>query len=254
MNKIAVSAVLIVKNEAHNLRKLLPALAWCDERVIIDDFSDDDTPDVCRDFGCKIFQHKLDGFGAQKRLGVQKATHDWILSIDADEALSPNLIDEIQQILPVADENIGGYAIRRKHIFMGKIFHHSAESKKFYIRLFNRQRANFNEAKVHETVETTYKVLCLKSFLVHHSFDNIDHYFRKQNFYTSIAAEEYYRRGKRKNMFTVLLTTPFVFFQRYILQRNILEGLPGFAWTLFQCWFRTVKYMKLFEKTYHNKQ
>ncbi|MDR1866349.1 MAG: glycosyltransferase family 2 protein [Bacteroidales bacterium] len=251
MKKMEVSAVLIVKNEAHHLRRILPALAWCDETVIIDDFSDDDTLSVCKDFGCRIFQHKLEGFGAQKQLGVQQATHDWILSIDADEAFSPDLIDEIRQILPATNEDTGGYAIRRKHMFMGKVFHHSMESRKFYLRLFNRQKAGFNDAKVHETVETVYKVAHLKNFFIHYSFDNIDHYLRKQNFYTSIAAEEYYQKGKQKNMLVVLLTTPFVFLQRYILHLNILEGMPGFAWALFQCWFRTVKYMKLFEKTHY---
>lgn len=245
-----LSATIIVKNEADNLKKLLPELHWCDEVVIVDDFSTDETMEVCRQFNCKIFQRKLDHFGLQKQFAVAQATYDWVFSIDADELLSDELVSQMKEVLKNPNNDLGGYSMIRRHEFMGRVFRHSAESRTAYLRLFNRSRANFNSAKVHEIVETSFDVKLLEGYLIHHSFRDLGHYFEKSNMYSTLSAQAAFTAGKRKNMAGVLFLSPFLFLKTYLVDRNCAEGLPGLLWALFQNWYRIVKYAKLQELYY----
>jgi len=244
---LKVSAVVIIRNEAENLKMSLPKLLWCNEIIIVDDFSTDESISICESFGCKIFQRKLDGFGTQKNFAVSKAANNWVLSIDADELLTDELIEEIKHNLDNVKDNIAGFELKRQHAFMKRSFKYSKESQ-YYLRLFDRTKAAFNNNKVHETVQTKYPVIKLKNTFIHNSFRDIAHYIQKQNYYTTLYAEEKFCLNKRNSIFVKLLTSPFVFFKTYFINLNFLEGIPGLAWSLFYSWFRLIKNFKLEEK------
>ncbi|MCC6818543.1 MAG: glycosyltransferase family 2 protein [Bacteroidia bacterium] len=241
-----VSAVIIAKNEAENLQKSLPKLGWCDEIIVVDDYSTDNTEAVSLSFGCKVFKRKFDGFGTQKRFGISHASHDWILNIDADEILSNELIQEIQSI--IEDIDIQAYEIPIRHVFLGKIFKYGKESAYFHLRLFNRQFGNFNEATVHEKVIIDGKTARLKHNILHYSYKDLHHYFDKFNRYTEIGAEKLKQQGKKRSLLVCIGSFPIYFIKHYFIYRNFMNGWQGFLWSYLNAWYHTVKYLKLFSK------
>ncbi len=239
-----ISAVIIAKNEADNLKQSLPKLAWCDEIVVVDDNSSDATAEVALSYGAKVYQRTFDGFGTQKRFAVSKSSNDWILNIDADEVLSDALIKELQSIVDTT--NTHAYNIPIRHVFLGKVFMHGKESAYKHLRLFNRNYGNFDEAKVHEKVEIKGKVADLNNVILHYSYKNLSHYFTKFNQYTDIGAAKLKEKGKSRSLLMCLAGFPVYFIKHYFIYGNILNGWQGFVWAYLNAWYHTVKYLKLY--------
>ncbi|MEZ4803955.1 MAG: glycosyltransferase family 2 protein [Bacteroidia bacterium] len=240
-----ISVVIIAKNESENLKLSLSKLDWCDDIVLVDDFSSDDTKSVAESHGAIVYQRKLDDFGLQKQFAVSKAKHNWILSIDADEILSDNLISEIKQLN--LESEITAYNIPRQHVFLGKIFKYGKESKMLIIRLFNKKFGNFNSSSVHEKVETKGKVSNLKNSILHYSYRDLDQYFEKFNVYTSRGAQLLKNKGKNRPFLLIVLLFPIYFLKHYLIYGNFLNGKEGFVWSYLSAWYHTVKYLKLSE-------
>ncbi|HEY1045935.1 MAG TPA: glycosyltransferase family 2 protein [Bacteroidia bacterium] len=240
-----ISAVIIAKNEADNLKMSLPKLNWCDEIILVDDESTDDTAEIAKSFGAKVFERKFDGFGLQKRYGVSLAQNDWILNIDADEVLSEELIKEISTLKELNE--INAYRIPIRHFFLGKAFNYGKESKYLHLRLFNKKFGNFDEAAVHEKVHVKGKIHNLNHIIFHHSYRDLSHYFRKFNHYTDIGAAKLKEKGKSRSLLMCLAAFPIYFFKHLIIYLNILNGWQGFVWSYLNAWYHTVKYLKLYE-------
>jgi glycosyltransferase involved in cell wall biosynthesis len=240
-----ISTVIITYNEEQNLRELLPLLYWCDEIIIVDSGSTDQTLDVCRSYNCKIFYRKFEGYGAQKRYALSLAENDWILSLDADEILSNELVAEIKQemISPSAD----GYYIPMVFVFMGKEFRYGKENWRYFLRLFNRKRGDFSDDIVHEQISVDGSCKKLSGNIYHYSYRNFAQYFEKFNRYSSLAAEIAYTKGKRRSVIAVLFALPVNFLKYYLLERNFLNGWSGFYWSVFSSFYHFTKYIKLRE-------
>lgn len=242
-----VSAVIITCNEEKNLIRTLPKLGWCDEIIIVDSGSTDATLAICRQFGCKIYTRKFDGYGDQKRFAVSKASNDWVLCIDADEILTNKLIQEIKEVLRNNNGKYAGFAIRMNLVFLDKEFKYGKESGRFYLRLFNRQRGGFTDDKVHEGILISGPVLKLRSIINHYSYTSLHQFMEKLNRYSNYSAEMAFSRGKNKSLFAVLFGLPFNFFKYYLLERNFLNGIKGFYWSALSSYYHFVKYVKLRE-------
>lgn len=243
-----ISAVIIAKNEGYNLRKSLPKLSWCDEIIVVDDNSTDDTVEVALSFACKVYTRTFDGFGTQKRFGISHAVNDWILNIDADEVLSDELILEIQQTKEGMD--IQAYELLIRHVFLGKVFNYGKESGYPHLRLFNRLYGNFDEATVHEKVHIEGKIARLRGLVMHHSYRDLNHYFEKFNRYTEIGAEKLAAQGKKRSLIACMASFPLYFFKHFFLYRNFMNGWQGFVWSYLNAWYHTVKYLKLYAKNH----
>ncbi len=241
-----ISVVIIAKNEAFNLRKSLPKLSWCDEIIVVDDNSTDETVEIAKSFACKIWTRQFDGFGTQKRFAVSQAQNDWILNIDADEVLSDELIQEIRNIKDGLE--IRAYEIPVRHVFLGKVFKYGKESRYKHLRLFNRLYGNFDEATVHEKVHIDGKISELKGLIMHHSYRDLEHYFEKFNKYTEIGAEKLFKKGKNRSLISCLASFPVYFFKHYVIYRNFMNGWQGLVWSYLNAWYHTVKYLKLYAK------
>lgn len=241
-----ISAVIIAKNEEENLKRSLPKLSWCDDIIVVDDYSTDNTSAVATSFGCKVFQRHFDGYGTQKQFAVSKAKHLWILNIDADEVLSDELVREIQNLAP-SERKYSGYTIPIRHVFMNKVFMHGKESKYPHLRLFNREHGNFDSAVVHEKVVLQGQVGKLRSVILHYSYKDLDHYFRKFNTYTTNGAKKLKEQGRSRNLFFCWLSFPAYFIKHYFFYGNILNGSAGFVWSYLNAWYHTAKYLKLYE-------
>lgn len=242
-----LSAVLITYNEAHNLPRVLGSLNWVDEILVVDSFSTDETVSICEKAGCKVIQRKFNGYGEQKNYAVSAAQHNWVLVIDADEEVSPNLKFEIQTLFTLNNPKPSGYFIPRHFIFMGKLIRFGGEHGKAFIRLFDKRKGNYNLAEVHEDVELAGPIGHLKGHLMHYSYPNLHYYFSKFNEYTTRGARELLKNGKKVSWFYIAIRLPVSFVQLYFLKGLVFDGYPGFIWALFSSFYPVVKYAKLKE-------
>jgi glycosyltransferase involved in cell wall biosynthesis len=220
-------------------------LHWCDDIVLIDDFSSDQTAEIAKSFGAKVFQRAFDGFGAQKQFAVAHTHSEWVLNLDADEVMEDALIIEILSLKET--EDISAYELPIQHVFLGKVFKYGKESNYPHLRLFNKNKGNFNDAVVHEKVITQGKTLLLKGKVLHFSYKNLEHYFQKFNSYTQAGAKKLKEKGKSRALFLCVLSFPLYFFKHYFVYRNVLNGKEGFIWSYLNAWYHTVKYLKLYE-------
>jgi glycosyltransferase involved in cell wall biosynthesis len=245
-----LSAVIITRNEAHQIRRTIEALGSCDEIVIVDSGSTDNTVEICEALGCKVFYQPFAGYGAQKNFGVAQTSGQWILSIDADEVVSPELDSELKQWKKHIPENINAWYLPRTMVFMGRAFRYSKEAAQPNLRLFKKGTARFSDAQVHETLLVEGIKGYFKGILLHYSYRDLHHYFEKFNQYTSYAAAEMAAKGKKVSWLTILCRQPFEFVKMYIFQRNFMEGWPGLVWSLISSFYPVVKYLKLKTRAY----
>lgn len=241
-----VSAVIITYNEEHNIRRTLSQLYWCDEVVIVDSYSTDNTIAICQEFGCQIYSKKFEGYGEQKRFAVSLASNDWVLCIDADEVLTDKLIWEITEELS-AGTTYSGFSIPMNLVFLNKEFVHGKESGRYFLRLFNRLHGGFTADKVHESIKVEGQVKKLKHTIRHYSYSSLTQYLEKFNRYTSYSAEMSFNKGKKRSVFEVVFSLPFNFFKYYFLELNFLNGLKGFIWSVFSTCAHFTRYIKLRE-------
>jgi glycosyltransferase involved in cell wall biosynthesis len=247
-----LSVVLITLNSEKTLAKTLEAVKWADEIVLVDSGSTDGTLGIARQFKVKIVYKAFDGYGSQKNFATEQASNDWILSLDDDEILTPELQQEIQN-LNLQNTDCHGFKIPRSLIFLGKLLRFSGEYRRLTLRLFNRKYGNWNAEYVHESVEVGGEVGVLKNQILHDSYRDLTDYFNKFNKYTSLGAKTLAERNKSVSTFKIISRFPVTFLKIYLLKGSCLDGYAGFMWALLTAMNPVVKYAKLRESTAPSK-
>jgi len=243
-----LSVVIITLNEEDRLPRTLEAVAWCDEILVVDSGSSDRTIDICSDYrNCRVIEHAFAGYGPQKRFAVGAARNDWILSLDADEVPDAELLSSLRQVLAGDLNSPGGFYLRRSLVFMGRVFEYGRESRERHLRLFDRRKANFTDALVHERVQADGSIGELAGRLLHYSYRDLDDYFQKFNRYSSLSAARMHAAGRRTGLVYMLLSGPFRFVQSYLIHGNWRNGIPGLVWSILAAYYKTVRYLKLLE-------
>ncbi len=240
-----VSAVLIVKDEEAAIGPCLEALKWCDEVVVVDSDSSDRTVEIARAHGARVIRHDWAGYGKQKDFAVSQSANDWVLCVDADEIVSPELRASIEAVLRAPA--CGAYEMPRCNRFMGRFLRHGEGYPDWNLRLFDRRRARWSEDPVHENVRTDETVGRLHGDLVHESAETLRSYLEKQNRYTSLQAEALYRRGVRPSVVKLVLSPLVRFLKFYVLRLGFLDGVPGLVHIAIGCFNTFSKNAKLFE-------
>ena len=243
-----LSVVLITFNSEKTLQKVLEAVSWADEIVLVDSGSTDNTLEIAQNFKAKIVHRAFDGYGSQKNFATQQASHDWILSLDDDEILTSELQQEVQH-LNLQTTDYQGFKIPRSLIFLGKLLRFSGEYKRLTLRLFNRKYGNWNAEYVHESVEVQGKIGVLKNQILHDSYRDLTDYFNKFNKYTSLGAKTLAERNQTVSNFKIISRFPTTFLKIYLLKGSCLDGYAGFMWALLTAINPVVKYAKLRELT-----
>ena len=239
-----ISLFIIAKNEETKIaRCIASAKDLVSEVIVVDGYSKDKTAQIAADSGALVFQHTFEGFAAQKNFALSKVSSPWALNLDADERLSPELVKEIRQTLPHTSH--AGFHLAFSNYFLGKEMKHSGLNKEHHIRLVRTAQAKYVGGLVHESLKVDGTVGILHAPIEHYSYDNIESYFRKLNKYTSLAAMQMFKNGRKFHLSFVLITIPFEFIKRYILKLGFLDGIRGFIWATFSSVYVFVKYMKL---------
>ncbi len=242
-----ITAVIIVKNEEHQIMDCLQSLGWVDEIVVVDTGSTDRTVELAGRFASRVCKIEFKGYGDAKNYGVHMATGEWILSLDADERISPQLREEIEETLKREGDR-EGYYIPRKPFFLGKPIFHGGWYPAYVLRLFKRGEGFFNSRKVHEDVKLSGRVAYLKNHILHYTDPNLSHYLDKLNSYTSLAADELFSRHQSFRLFRLLCNPPFMFFKMYFFKLGFLDGMHGFLLAIFSTFHVFIKYAKLWER------
>jgi glycosyltransferase involved in cell wall biosynthesis len=241
-----ITAVIITHNEARNIQRCLASLKTvADEIIVIDSFSTDDTVAICRQEGAIVKQQAWLGFGPQKNVGIKQASHEYILSLDADEALDEELM---ASILAAKNQGLQGmYEFTRLNFYYGKFLYHGFEYPDYKIRLFPKGKVRWNDELVHETLQLSPDVTQkrLKGHLLHYTYFTIQEHVAKANKYTDLGAELNYKKGKVASWFKILFGPLATFVQAYIFKRGFLDGGHGFIVAAFHAYGAFMKYTKL---------
>ncbi len=244
MLKVNLSIILITKNEEKNIRECLDSVAWANEIIIVDSGSTDRTLDICREYTDQVFVNKKwRGFGYQKGMALAKATKEWVLSIDADERVSPALRNEIEKVMNTG--RYSAYSIPRQAFFLGRAMRHGGWWPDYVIRLFKRDGGRFSDDIVHEQVIVEGSVMKLKNPLIHHSYISLDQLMGKMNNYSSAGAKKLIPQGKKSNLLIALAKGFWAFFRAYIIRTGILDGQEGLIAAISKGEETYYKYLKL---------
>ena len=240
-----LSAILITRNAASVLEACLDSLAFADEVVIVDSSSTDGTADIASRKGARVVQKEWLGFGRQKQFAVEQASHDWVLCLDADERVSPELARSIERALAAPVSPV--YRMARRNRFLGRWLAHGEGYPDWSPRLFNRMNARWSDDLVHEKVLFAVTPGTLQGDLMHDSFDDLPAYLERQNRYTTLAARQAFEQGRSANVLLLLFSPVVRFIKFYIMRLGFLDGLPGLLHISIGCMNSYVKYMKLIE-------
>ena len=239
-----ISIVIITKNEAHAIADCLQSVAWADEIIVVDSGSSDDTIKICKQFGAKIFiTDNWPGFGEQKNRALALATKSWVLSLDADERVTPELQKEILQV--IKGNAKASYRMPRSSSYCGQFIRHSGWSPDYVTRLFRRDHAKFSNDLVHERLISEEATLTLISPLLHISYINLEEVLDKVNRYSTAGATMSFSRGKTATLGTAIRHGVWAFIRTYFIRLGFLDGKMGFILAVSNAETTYYRYLKL---------
>ncbi len=247
MSAARLSAVVITLNEEDRLRACLESVAWADEIVVVDAESPDKTVQIAREFTERVVVRPWAGFAAQKNFALGLATGDWLLSLDADEEVSAELRDEIHALLR-GHATCDGYAVPRRNIFHDRWIRHGGLYPDWQIRLFRRGRARFRDREVHESVQVEGRVGRLRAALLHRSYRNVADFLARADRYSTLAAEEWRRGGRRARGRDLLLRPLGRFLGMYVLRLGFLDGWRGLLLATLYAYYVGMRSAKALER------
>jgi len=246
---IPLSVILITKNEAAHIGDCIDSiLPLAAQIVVVDSGSTDETVDIARARGATVVvTPDWPGFGPQKNRALDLATQPWVLSLDADERVTPDLAREIRRVVDAGEgtPTLDAYKMARLSNFCGRWIKHGGWWPDHVVRLFRRGSARFNDAIVHERIETRGKVGMLHGHLLHYSYPDMDHFMRKMVHYASDAAAMMHARGKRASIWSAMGHATWTFLRIYLFRRGFLDGREGFIIAATSAMGSFLRYTKL---------
>src|SRR6185503_2262780 len=228
---LPISVLLLARDEARRLEALLPALGFAREVVVVvDAVTTDGTREVASRHGARVFERALDGFGPQRRFALAQCREPWVLWLDADERLPDDAPEVLVRAVSGAESIAAdGFRMGRRTWFLGAPIRWCGWRRESVLRLFRRERAQFDDAPVHESVEVTGRIVDLPLTLEHRSYETWGECRRKLLAYAPANAERARRAGRRAGPWDVLLRPPMRFLRMYVLQLGVLDGARGVA-------------------------
>ncbi len=239
-----LSVVIITKNEQASIRRCLESVKWADEIIVLDSGSTDDTVGICREYTLHVHQTDWPGFGPQKNRALERASGDWVLSLDADEWVTPALRDELERAM-AQPQAASAFRFPRLSSFCGRFMRHSGWWPDHVVRLFRRGAARFSDDAVHERVIVDGKIGSLQEPLMHETFVDLDELLAKMNNYSTLSAQDMQRDGKRSGLPMAVARAAWAFVRSYFLRGGFLDGREGFMLAVATAEGTYYRYVKL---------
>jgi glycosyltransferase involved in cell wall biosynthesis len=252
---VKISAVLITYNEEKNIRRALESVAWADEILIVDSESGDRTREIAESLGARVLVQKWLGFSKQKQFAVDRAAHDWIFSLDADEEISGELKEEILR-LKNSTPNADGYKIPRLSFYMNRPIRGGGWYPDWQLRFFNRQKGRWKDVPIHESLEMNVdaRIEKLTGDIFHYSVENAAHHHRMiGERYAPLAARRMFDDGRRTTRTKIFFAGFAAFIQTYFLKLGFLDGFAGFCIARFAAHHAFMKHLLLWEMQSQNR-
>jgi len=228
-----LSIVLMVKNEAANLPRALGSAGFADEIIVVDTGSTDNTVEIAEKSGAKIVHCTWRGFGPTKAEALAHATGEWVLSLDADEEITPDLAAQLQQLVADPETGFAAYRLTRQANFLGRWMKHSGWFPDYVVRLYRNGQAKVTEDAVHERIVAFGAVGTLSGILRHYTDPTLDHYLDKMKLYARLSAEDLHKKGRRFHWLDLLVRPPVMFLKTYIIKRGFLDSWQGLVLAFF---------------------
>jgi len=248
-----ISAIIITYNEESNIEECLKSISWVDEIVIVDSGSTDNTEQICKKYTKSFYFQEWFGYGPQKQFALGLAKNQWILSIDADERVTPELRNDLENILKNED-TISGYFIPRENYYLGKKIKYCGWYPDYTLRFAKRDKASFDNNLVHEKLLVDGSTAKLFTNMTHYPFKSIAQQLLKLNKYSTISADGMFNQNKSIPWIILFMKPIFTFFKIFILRFGFLDGWRGLIISLAASSSTYYKYLKLKERHLSKKE
>ncbi len=242
-----LTVTVITRDEARHIEAALQSVAWADEIVVVDSGSTDETVAIARPLATRVEVREWPGYGAQKNYAAGIASNDWILSLDADERVSPDLAAEIRAVLRDEPPH-PGYRIPRVTWYLGRWIRSTDWYPDFQLRLYDRRQARWNTRRVHESVEADRAPGVLRHELQHYAYRDISHHLATIDRYTTLAADQWFSDGRRTNGLEMFVHPRFAFLRNYLLRGGFRDGAAGLLVSRMNAYYVFLKLAKLWER------
>lgn len=258
VSKQTISAVIITLNEEADIRRCLESIRWADEIVVVDSGSTDKTPDICREYGCSVFSHNWEGYARQKDFAMSLAHCDWILSIDGDEEITPELADEIKAAIR-SNGDATAYTMPRCNLFLGKWLRHGGWYPDRQIRVFRRGAGKQKPVPLHEHIildDPSARIGSLTNRMMHYTYPSVADFIRRTDSYTTIEADSMLEQGRIPKRLALRLLTafPLKFAETYICKSGWRDGIHGFIASMLTAARVFIRYAKVWERLRNGKR
>ena len=245
-NEPGLSACVITFNESDRIEACIRSLEFCDEVLVVDSHSTDDTRERAGALGARVIERDWAGYRSQKAFAVDSAQHDWVLCLDADERVSDALRDEITALRGAGFAGIAGFSIPRMTDYFGRFLRHGNAYPDRLVRLFDRRRGGWVGREIHENTRVEGKVVRLRGPLLHYSYRSLTDHDQRMERYAQLMAQALHAAGRRGSLVPVLVNPAWRFFRGYVLRLGFLDGWRGLAFALVEASYVRRKYLKLY--------
>lgn len=241
-----ISATIVARNEAANIRRCLESLRWVDEIVVIDNQSSDTTGEICRAFGCRVLVSEWLGVARMRQMAVDAAKHDWILMLDADEEVSDALRERIRSLL-AGEPPCVAYRVRFQGYYFGRAMRHAGWGNEHHVRFFDRRRGRYADRRLHESWQPAGPKGELAEPILHHAYPTVAAHMAKLDRYSRLAAQQLFEQGRRTSLVGAGARGALRFLRMYVAQGGWLDGREGFVLSAISAFGVFDKYLRLWE-------
>lgn len=242
-----ISGIVITKNNEDKIADCIRSMSWLDEVVVVDDFSQDRTREICESLGARVVCHPFEGFVEQKKYATSLTRNRWVLQLDADERVSEEMREAIEKIPEGDFEKYACFEFRRRTYFWGKWIKHSTFYPDYKPRLFDKERGEWGGINPHDKFFPDGPTKKIKADILHFQDWDLKTYAERVILYSKLSAQEYYRQGRRARWHHVTVRPLYTFFYRYFIRGGFLDGIQGLVISVMGAFGTFVKYMMLFE-------
>lgn len=241
-----ISCCIVTYNEEENIKDCLDSVSWVDEIVVVDAYSTDATREIVRKYTDRVIEHDFEGHIQQKNFAIEQASNSWVLCVDADERVTPQLKEEILKVMSDPGET-NGFSMPRLTYYLGRFIRHSGWYPDRKLRLFRKDRGRWAGRNPHDRVDVEGSTRDLSGDLLHYSYKDMADHLDRINSYSRIAAEEMAKEGRKAHVTDLVFRAPVKFLKMYVLKRGFLGGAAGLVIALLGSYYVFLKYAKLWE-------